>query len=128
MRIVVLTKNYGKNVTGATLATHTFLHYWANSPAVSDIIVLAQHLYDYEDHPNIHVMQYSNRYEIPHLIKTYDDNHTVFYSDDHYGGFLADARVKYVHTYHGNWPDARWLNLEYFFKSFYFIPKYAKTI
>lgn len=128
MKIVVLTKNYGKDVTGATLATHTFIHLWAESPDVAEIIVLAQHLFTFEEHPKIHIIQYISRFKIPALIRQYKAADTIFYSDDHYGGFLADAGVKYVHTYHGNWPDARWLNIEYFFKSFYFIPKYAKTI
>lgn len=128
MRIVVLTKNYGKNVTGATLATHTFIHFWAKSSDVTAIIVLAQHLFKFDEDSKIHIVQYSSRYKIPKLLHQYDDKDTIFYSDDHYGGFLADSGVKYVHTYHGNWPDARWLNVEYFLKSFYFIPKYAKTI
>jgi glycosyltransferase involved in cell wall biosynthesis len=89
---------------------------------------LAQHLFTFEEHPKIHIIQYTSRFKIPALIRQYKAADTIFYSDDHYGGFLADAGVQYVHTYHGNWPDARWLNIEYFLKSFYFIPKYAKTI
>lgn len=128
MKILVLTKNYGKNVTGATLATHTFIHLWAKTAEVEKIIVLAQHLHEFDEDPKIHIVQYSSRGKIPSLLAQYVDKDTICYSDDHYGTFLADAGVKYVHTYHGNWPDARWLNLEYFLKSFYFIPKYAKTI
>lgn len=128
MRIVVVTKNYGTNVTGATVATHTLIHLWAKEQEVSGIIVLAQHLFNHVEDKKIRIIQYSNRYNLPQLIKKYERADTVFYSDDHYGGFLADAHVKYVHTYHGNWPDARWLNLEFFLKSFYFISKYAKTI
>lgn len=128
MRIVVLTKNYGKNVTGATLATHTFIHFWSKSSEVTEIIVLAQHLFEFDADSKIHIVQYFSRFKIPALLHQYDNKSTIFYSDDHYGGFLADAGVKYIHTYHGNWPDARWLNVEYFLKSFYFIPKYAKTL
>lgn len=128
MRIVVVTKNYGTNVTGATVATHTLTHLWAKDSGVSGIVILAQHIFNHIDDDKIKVVQYRTRYNLPRYIKEYNDSDTIFYSDDHYGGFLADARVKYVHTYHGNWPDARWLNLEYFLKSFYFIPKYAKTI
>lgn len=128
MKILVLTKNYGKNVTGATLATHTFIHLWAKTAEVEKIIVLAQHLHEFDEDPKIHIVQYSSRGKIPSLLAQYVAKDTICYSDDHYGTFLADAGVKYVHTYHGNWPDARWLNLEYFLKSFYFIPKYAKTI
>jgi glycosyltransferase involved in cell wall biosynthesis len=128
MKIVVLTKNYGKDVTGATLATHTFIHLWAKTKTITEIIVLAQHLFHFDEDEKIHIIQYDSRFKISGLIRKYASEDTIFYSDDHYGYFLADASVKYVHTYHGNWPDARYLNLEYFLKSFYFIFRYSETI
>lgn len=128
MRIVLLTKNYGKNVTGATLATHTFIHFWALNSKVNEIIVLAQHVFDHDEAEKIHVVHYHFQRDISSLITHYNTADTIFYSDDHYGSFLADARVTYIHTYHGNWPDARWISIEYFFKSFYFIHEYSKAI
>ena len=42
--------------------------------------------------------------------------------------FVKKANIPYIHTYHGNWPDARWVNAEFFIKSFYFMPLYKRTI
>ena len=36
--------------------------------------------------------------------------------------------MPYIHTYHGNWPDARFISPEMFLKSFYFIDRYGETI
>ena len=41
---------------------------------------------------------------------------------------MGSCGVRYLHTYHGNWPDARKTDIVYFAKSFYFIPLYKKTI
>lgn len=35
---------------------------------------------------------------------------------------------RYFHTYHGNWPDAAKISLEFWLKSFYFRPLYYLTL
>lgn len=52
----------------------------------------------------------------------------IGYSDDHLGGLFCDAHIPYLHTYHGNWPEARYINAAFFCKSFYFIPLYKRTV
>ena len=44
------------------------------------------------------------------------------------GDWIAILDSDDIHTYHGNWPDARWVNAEFFIKSFYFMPLYKRTI
>lgn len=126
MRIVILTKYFGKNYTGATVATHTLIHKWLEFNKVESVIVITKNILEYDHHEKLHLIEYDKRH-LKDLIEYYKSDHTIFYSDDHLG-YLFGKRIKYIHTYHGNWPDARKLNIEYFLKSFYFIPCYKKTI
>lgn len=127
MKIVVFTKKYGYNFTGATVATHELVHRWAAYPEVKRVDVLAKITGDFDPDPKIRVHRFGMKNPFP-LICHFAGNGTVFYSDDHTGGTLASCGVPYIHTYHGNWPDARYLNAEYFLKSFYFMPRYEKTL
>lgn len=127
MRLVVFTKKYGYDFTGATVATHELAHRFAAAQDVERVDVIAKITGKYDPDPRIRVHQFGKSDPRP-LIRRLQGKDAVFYSDDHTGYILARCGVPYVHTYHGNWPDARYLNADFFLKSFYFMPLYAKTI
>lgn len=127
MRIVVFTKKFGYDFTGATVATCELVHRWAGDADVERIDVIAEITGHYDRGRRIHIHRRGHRNPIP-LIRHLMGEGTVFYSDDHTGFLLGRCGAPYVHTYHGNWPDARYLNAEFFLKSFYFMPLYARTI
>lgn len=127
-RLVIFSKNYGYNFTGATMATQKYVERW--STKIDEIVVYTLHKGKCYHRKNIAIRVCGNllymilqfyrheRYEID----------TTYYSDDHFGFIIATLNKKYIHTYHGNWPDAIHINSMYFIKSFYFIPLYYLTI
>ena len=126
INIVILTKYYGYNFTGATVATHTLIQKWNEYENVNKITVLTLNIGNYYPMEKLHVAKIANNRKLRENALQLDDKHTIFYSDDHLGYLLKD--LPYVHTYHGNWPDARYISPKMFFKSFYFISQYRETI
>jgi glycosyltransferase involved in cell wall biosynthesis len=127
-RLVILTKNYGYNFTGATMATQQFVKCW--SQKFEEVVVYTLHEGERFKQDNIFVNIFS---QMPFLVaalrsaekEKYD---TIYYSDDHFGFLLALLGKKYFHTYHGNWPDAAKISLKFWLKSFYFRPLYYLTL
>lgn len=126
MNIVILTKNFGYNFTGATVATHTLILKWSKYNEVFNITVLTLNVGRYDAIPKLKVVKVDSNKELRQMALQHRNGYTIFYSDDHLGYLLKD--LPYVHTYHGNWPDARFINAEMFFKSFYFINRYGATL
>lgn len=123
-----MTKKFGAEYTGATVATQNLIKYWKD--AFRKIIVITLECGTYEKDDRIEVRRVRDNKEITSELRkvaAYKGTKS-FYSDDHLGYLLHDIGAKYVHTYHGNWPDAKYTDLSFFIKSFYFIPCYAKTI
>ena len=129
-KLVIVTKKFGGDFTGATLATQYFISNWKDE--FDDISVFTLELGVYERNSGLVVNLKKNVNEIYKALLEYKKQNSDYiilgYSDDHIGYVLERAKINYVHTYHGNWPDARWINAEFFLKSFYFIPMYKKTI
>ena len=126
--LVVLTKKFGIEYTGATVATQNLIKYWKD--VFKKIIVITLECGTYEKDGRIEVRKVRNNKEITSELRKVAarQGSKSFYSDDHLGYLFHDIGAKYVHTYHGNWPDAKYTDLSFFMKSFYFIPCYAKTI
>lgn len=125
-QIVILTKNFGYNFTGATVATHTLIQKWSKYDEASNITVLTLNVGKYNATSKLKVVKANSNKELRRLAFQHRNEHTIFYSDDHLGYLLKD--LPYVHTYHGNWPDARFINPEMFVKSIYFINRYGATL
>ena len=126
--IVILTKKFGLNFTGATIATQMLINEWCKY--VKMVYVVTLNVGEYIKHDNLNVYPVKSHNAIIELIQKlalrYDK--TVYYSDDHLGYLLHKAGKKYLHTYHGNWPDAKYISPVFFMKSFYFIHCYKETI
>lgn len=127
MKIVILTKKYGKNYNGATLTTQYLVSKWHLS--VENINVFTIETGEYDKFDNVSVVVEKNEIKLAELLKKHAKKHSddIYYSDDHLGYILSRQNIKYYHTYHGNWPDARYSSIDFFFKSFYFMPLYVKT-
>ena len=130
MNLIVLTKKWGRNFTGATLATQYFVSKWTSH--FDTIYVFTLNKGDSSLSENVEVTLCHGERElckkIKNLVNRIGKNEVVGYSDDHLGYLLNKCGVRYLHTYHGNWPDARKTDLVYFAKSFYFIPLYKRTL
>lgn len=127
-RLVILTKNYGYNFTGATMATQQFVKRW--SQKFTKVVVYTLHEGERFQQNNIYVKTFS---QMPFLLMALrkaeiDEHDTIYYSDDHFGFFLGMFGKKYFHTYHGNWPDAAKISFDFWLKSFYFRPLYYLTL
>lgn len=131
MQFIVLTKKWGRNFSGATLATQYLTRYWKEQ--VDVITVLTLECGEYDRDRRIKVIRCKNSYEMKRTLKRIrhenkGKRYLLGYSDDHLGSLFYDSDIPYFHTYHGNWPDARYTDAKLFCKSFYFIPLYKKTI
>lgn len=123
-KLVIFTKKFGSNFTGATLATINIasrlqLNY-------DEIIVVAKEV-GIHNFTNIQIIRYSNLFQAYKILKKLDPNYD-YYSDDHFGYLLGLTGKRYLHTYHGNWPDAMFADFKMFIYAFYFIPQYIATI
>ena len=130
-KLIILTKNWGRNFTGATLATQYFTERWIDY--FDSVSVYTLHCGEAIEHPSLKVYEFRNELQLiiglteaAKAIKA-KDQYTC-YSDDHLGFAFSIAGLSYIHTYHGNWPEAKYISLEFYFKSFYFIPLYKWTI
>lgn len=130
LKIIILTKKYGYNFTGATTTTHRLVQEWASKNNISNIYIFAKYVGNNVQNKKVTVYNFNNFNDIKIPMKRIYENSKdiVCYSDDHLGYYFSKLGYPYVHTYHGNWPDARYTSLDFFFKSFYFIDKYKKTI
>ena len=128
MRVLILTKNWGRNFTGATLATQYLVNRWIGYGAFIDVYTL--NIGECIRNERIHVYKADSIRKLKKIIfsnkKAYVES-TIGYSDDHFGYILHEFSIPFIHTYHGNWPDAKNINFEMWLKSYYFIPLYKKT-
>lgn len=125
-RLIIFTKKFGFNFTGATLATHELLKYWSRN--FSEITVITKEVGKYEENEKLEVLVESSTIGILTLLFKTKDSDAVYYSDDHLGYLLKLCGIRYFHTYHGNWPDASKVNLEFWIKSIFFIPAYTLAL
>ena len=124
MKLIVLTKQFG-NYTGATVSTIEILRRISKNFDKVIVITLKSENVHID---NVTVKIAKNYLDLFNKIKKNNLKDTIGYSDDHLGFIFSLFNIKYVHTYHGNWPDARFLNKEMYIKSFYFMPLYKRTI
>lgn len=121
---MVLTKNYGKGFTGATTSTFNLIQRWTRLGI--GVTVVTMNIVGPQNN-NINVIKLNNYLSLLRYIK---NNRTkIWYSDDHFGVFLALGKCHYVHTYHGNWPTALFGNgVGFFIKGLILISLYIITI
>ena len=124
-RLVVFTKNFGSNFTGASLATVNILQLLEDE--LDEIIIIAKHIGVF-NLKKAKVIQVKYFFKAFPELRRYSNSSTYFYSDDHFGYFLKLAGKRFFHTYHGNWPDAMTINAKMFILSFYYIPQYFFTL
>lgn len=125
-KLIILTKKFGYNYTGATLATHELLKYWAKE--FTEITIITREIGKYDDNLKFRLLKANSALQIIDILKKTKDLGAVYYSDDHIGYLMKLCGIKYYHTYHGNWPDARRVNLAFWLKSLFFIPAYKLTL
>lgn len=130
-RLIIVTKKWGRNFTGATLATQYLTEKWMDHYDRISVYTL-QSGEAIEDQA-ITVYKFKNEYQlIRKLIKDAKNIKTnskfACYSDDHLGFVFSVAGLPYIHTYHGNWPEAKYISVGFYLKSFYFMPLYKWTI
>lgn len=126
LNLVVFTKYFGYNFTGATITTHELVNEWKKY--FNNITIITKNVgeYDIED---IDIIKCKTLKEMLNVAINFSENeNNIFYSDDHIGFVLGLKGIKYHHTYHASWPDAKYVNTTYFFKSFGFIPLYKLTL
>ena len=125
MNLIVLTKQFG-NYTGATVSTIEILKRISKKFDTVEVVTMKAEKVNI---PNVKILIISNCFDLIKILKLKKCEKKVYgYSDDHLGFLFSLVNIPYVHTYHGNWPDAKYLNVNMFLKSFVFIPMYALTI
>ncbi|WP_346937782.1 glycosyltransferase family 4 protein [uncultured Clostridium sp.] len=124
--LVILTKKFGYNFTGATVATHALLKYWTKE--FDDITIITREVGKYDNNLKIRLLKAKSALQIIDILKNTKDSDAVYYSDDHMGYLMKLCGIKYYHTYHGNWPDARRASIDFRLKSLFFIPAYKLTL
>lgn len=126
MDLIILTRQYGY-YTGATTATQELVTRFKNNFKNIFVITLkssvSSNLID-----NVTIKECSNLWEMNKVLKSLNNNNILGYSDDHFGFIFHYYNIRYVHTYHGNWPDLRYQGIQYLIKSLILMPMYKKTI
>lgn len=129
--LIIITKKWGRNFSGATLATQYLTEKWINH--YNRIFVYTLQVGEIIENQAVIVYRFKNEYQLIRRLKKDTKEKKNFsqitcYSDDHLGFVFSLVGFPYIHTYHGNWPEARYINWEFYLKSFYFIPLYKWTI
>lgn len=124
MKLIVLTKQFG-NYTGATVSTIEILKRISKQFDEVNVITLKSENIRID---NVTVQIAKSYRDLVKKVKKIKAKNLIGYSDDHLGFIFSFCNIRYIHTYHGNWPDAKYLNKQMYFKSFYFIPLYRMTI
>lgn len=125
MKLIILTKQFG-NYTGATISTIELLKRINNKFNEVEIVTLKS---DGTRIRNVKVNVQKNIFSLlSYLKKESKDPECIGYSDDHLGFLFSHYGIKYLHTYHGNWPDARNQSKSMYLKSLMFIPLYKATV
>ncbi|MED4974615.1 glycosyltransferase [Geobacillus kaustophilus NBRC 102445] len=124
--LVILTKKFGYNFTGATLATHELIKRWVDY--FSNITVITKEIGKYDRHHNLTIIKANSTFEIIKLLNETKNLNAIYYSDDHLGFLMKLCGIEYYHTYHGNWPDAKKVSLELWLKSLFFMPAYKLSL
>ncbi len=124
-QLVIVTKKFGPSFTGATYATFELLRRWKEAGLPVQVFYMMRDA----DAVAMDVPSsgFRTKGELTRLVSPEKEG-SLFYSDDHLSGWMADLGLNYVHTYHGNWPDARRLDWYNLLKSFYFIPLYKRGV
>lgn len=128
MKVLVVTKNYGDGFTGATSATYALIEQWKNMNI--EIIVYTLNIVG-KTNDEIKIYKFNHLKElITSLKKIVPKKEKIMgYSDDHLGFLFRIASMKYIHTYHGNWPDAMFnAGFGGLIRGIWFIPLYGLTI
>lgn len=124
MEILVLTKNYGKGFTGATTSTFNLIQKWTRQGI--KVTVVTMHMVG-QGNTNIKVIKPKSYFSLLRYIN--NNRSKIWYSDDHFGVFLALSKCSYIHTYHGNWPTALFGNgFAFFIKGILLMSLYIITI
>lgn len=129
MRIIVLTKNYGRGFTGATSATVALIDQWLRNPDVQ-VIVCTQFVVGPQN-AGVAVKHCASKRRLLQTLSHLQQlpGLLVGYSDDHLGYLLRLAKIPYLHTYHGNWPDALWqTGASGLLKGAWLMPQYVVTL
>lgn len=125
MNLLVITRQFG-NYTGATVSTIELLKRIKNNFDQVEVVTLKK---DDVQIDGVNVTVFQNIFALIKKVKASGlENDYVGYSDDHLGFLFGNFHIPYLHTYHGNWPDARWLSVGNYVKSLAFIPMYKATL
>lgn len=126
-KLVILSKYFGKNFTGANIATHEILKRIEGN--FQEVVVFTKQVGDFQL-DNIQIFKYKNLVDLAKQLRNFNNkhNHVIGFSDDHFGFLFRWINMNYVHTYHGNWPDAKKINFIHFIKSYYYRPLYYLTL
>ncbi len=129
--LIVATKNFGLDFTGATFATQMLLERWVRS--FSRVAVVAMAAGEVSEKVaqagNVEVRVRGSAPAFCAAVRALcrENPGAVLYSDDHMLGVLGPTGVRTVHTYHGNWPDIRRSSAEMLLKSLVFMPLYERA-
>jgi len=124
--LIVYSKNFGKTFTGATIATYEVLK--RSRDSYEKLIIVCQN-YDKDSIKDLNAKVYKVN-SVLHSVRILNKlpDRAIYLNDDHFGFILFILRKKYIHWYHGNWPDALLANLELFLKGMLLFPMYILTI
>jgi glycosyltransferase involved in cell wall biosynthesis len=125
MNLILITKQFGKNFTGANLVTYNLII--ESRTRFENIYIYTTKVGNHDSLPGIFILNLFSYKTYKNFKKNHTSNDT-YYSDDHFGFLFKLFDKKYFHTYHGNWPLAKYLNINFFVKSFFFIPLYSLTL
>lgn len=124
MKILVLTKNYGDGYTGATSATYNLIDHWEKKGLEVEVVTL--NIVGKTNGSIFH--EFTNIFQLLRFLRGHKTDY-IGYSDDHLGFLFRLFGIHYIHTYHGNWPDAMFIDgVKGLIKGIYFIPLYAATL
>lgn len=124
--LIIVTKYFGYNFTGATLATHELAKLWCRK--FNNITILTRKIGKVDNGSNFEIIECKSYRDIIEKLKKTDSKKCIYYNDDHIAFLFKLSKKKYFHTYHATWPQARWNDIQHFIKSFVFIPLYKIAI
>lgn len=119
--IIILTTKFGTNFSGGATSTCEIFHRIQDQ--FEKIIVIGTQLGEHSI-SNIEFRKTSSFLQMYRAIRQFDPNQHLFYGDFYNSVLLALANVRFVFTYHDNWPELGKLDLNHWFQSQFYSTVY----
>jgi glycosyltransferase involved in cell wall biosynthesis len=120
-KLVILTTHFGTNYSGGSTATHEIFFNLQNK--FEKIIVICREIGNHQFF-NIRPLVYRNSWHAFRLLKSINNDGTLFYGDFYNSIWYVWTKKNFCFTYHDNWPEMIRVSKKDILRSLFYLPVY----